>query len=953
MTASTMSGARSGVLAALALATALPGLATASPLAAQESFEIRGTVADSDGAGLENAMVVALTRPDSVLARYALTSGDGRFVVSGLKPGEYILQVTIIGYAAHRSDFVISAEDVEAGRVTLASQAVALDSLVVSVEHVPFVNNRDTLSYNPLAFQTPPNSTVEDLLRRLPGIEVEDDGSIKAQGEDVQQVLVDGKEFFGRDPTIATRNLPADAIKQVDVYDKQSDMAEFTGIADGEEERTIDLRLKEEAKVGHFGSANGGVGDGVTGVPALAGIPVPETGPSGEGARYEGALYMARFSPSTQLALNGGATNVGGSGFSVGHALGGSNGLLAAGGGGRGGGSGFTEALNLALNASRDIGEDHWLRGSYTFNNVENLNDQIVQRSGLLGPTAGSISDRTNRRTTDNLNHQMHLNGQIAFSEGHELRVRANGSLRSSLTANRVDEITHALDGSLLNSAATDNLSDGRDSGIGGSLTWRKRLADDGRSVVAQLNSNLTDSKDSTELSSTVAGLGRGGSGSTDVREILQDQSLDGRTWSNSVRVSLTQPLNESHTLEVYGRRNATLQDRDNVVKDLVNGVYVPNELQSSGFERAYSYLRGGTRFSRRSEASWATIGVEVQRSQLDGTITGRDETIENGYTHVLATAEVKSEVKNGHTLTLNYSGSTQEPSLNQLQPYSNNTDPLNVYVGNPDLQPEYTHRVRADYRFFDQFSFVNLFTFARFNYTHDNISTSSIFDEQGFQTRMPVNSGAAWSSSLGASFGTPVRKLGLDLDLEYSLDWSESTAMINLQANDSRVLGNSFEIGLDNRNKESFDLRVAATFDFNDVAYSLNQELDRNYMNSRYAATGTWYLGPAWELESSLRYFVYDDAVFDNQSGSAAGLENSAGENVAYWNAALSRRVMNDRAELILGVNDLLNQNQGVSITNSANFVQEARTTSMGRTLMLRVMYRLGVRMGRMRWGK
>ena len=930
-----------GALAAASAASALL-LGGASSLAAQE-YEVRGTVADSVGAGVENAMVVALTRPDSVLVRYSLTSDEGRFAVGGLAPGNYILQVTMLGYSPFRRDFTVAESDVDAGRVELAVAAIEMDELVVSVEHVPFVNNRDTLSYNPLAFQTPPNSTVEDLLRRLPGIEVEDDGSIKAQGEDVEQVLVDGKEFFGGDPTVATRNLPADAIKQVDVYDKQSDMAEFTGIADGEEERTIDLRLREEAKTGQFGAAGGGLGDGMGGLPALVDFPEVIAGPSGEGARYQGSLNINRFSSETQLALTAAGNNIGRSGFSMGSALGRMNAVMAGrGDGGGGGGSGFTESFNLGLNGSRDFANDSWIRGSYFFSGVDNLRDQAVSRSGLIGPTAGTLSDESSRRTSDNISHRINLNGELEFSEGHDMRLRMNGNLRSSESALQSAEFTRDLAGSLLNSAITDNLSASNELQGSGSLTWRRRLRENGQSLVAELRGGVEESSDSSDLISDLTGAGRGGA---ELQDINQLQALDGRTWDSSVRLSLTQPINERNTLEFFARRSQTLEDRDNQVSDLVGGAHVPNADQSSGFERAYSYLRGGARYSHKSESSWTTLGFEVQRSNLDGTIVGRDEGIENGYTHLISNLEYKSQPKQGHTLSFGYSGSTREPSLNQLQPYSNNTNPLNIYTGNPDLQPEYRHRIRADYQFFDQFSFLNIATYTGFNYTHNDISNARTFDERGFQTRTPINVGAAWSGNAGVNFETPVRSLGVDVDIDYRFTWSESSERINLEYNDSRVMGNSVDLGIDNRFKDRFDIRLSAGLDFNDVRYSLNEELDRRYVNSSYSATGTLYFGTGWELESVARYMVYDQDALG--PGAFAEVENPI-----FWNAALSKRVMNDRVTMVLGVNDILDENQGIDVSNSSSYVQESRSTSLGRVIMLRLDYRLGTNLMRGRRG-
>ncbi len=907
--------------------------APAAPLQASAEYKVQGVVTDSMGTPLHNAMVVALASPDSVLAEYSLTSQDGRFTIDGLPAGGYILQVTLIGYQTLRRGFDITSADVDAGGVVLSVRALEMDPLVVSVEHVPFVNRRDTLSYNVQAFPTPPNATVEDLLRRLPGIQVDADGSITAQGEEVVKILVDGKEFFGDDPAVATQNLPADAIEQVAVYDKESDMAEFTGIPDGEEERTINLKLKEEARSGYFGRARGDVG-GDAGSRARLAAPV------GNEARYNGSLSLNRFSPTVQLALTANANNVNQGGSSRGGFGNLAAGMPGGGGGSRGGRSsdGFTETMSLRLNGSREFSEDTWLRGSYSISQLDNSQDRTLQQQALFGSDVASLVDQTSNQKAGNVSHRLDLNGQVAFSEGHELRVRVRGNGRASSLTSFANRETYALGGGMLNSATTDYLVDGNELGGDGRLTWRKRLNEEGRSVVAELRSDLEDSDVSADLSSLVVGEGRGRDGDADgdVREILQEQSRAGRTRSNSARLSLTQPLGEGHTIELFGQRNATLQDRDNSVYDLVDGAPVYNDRMSSGFERAYTYLQGGTRYSRNTERSWLTIGLRLQRSRLDGVILDRDESIATGYTHLLGSARLKKEIKDGQTFQVRYDGSSREPSLTQLQPYADNTDPLNVYSGNPDLRPEYRHRVNAQYRFFDEVTFINLFTFAGFTYTGNSISQSRFFDERGFQTRMPVNTGGEWSGNLGTNFGTPVRRLGIDLELEYDIRYSEGTELVNLAANESRILRNSLEIGVDNREKDRFEVRASVTFNFNDVAYSLNQELNRSYVNSQYRAEATWHFGYAWTLESDFRHRIFDQGLFGET------------RNVARWDAAISRRVLAERAEIELRAYDLLNQNQGVDITNSANYIQESRTDSLGQYFMLRIMYRLGTPMNR-----
>ena len=939
-----MSGGRGWVLAlALLLLVAAVPAAQAQERETTE-FDVRGTVVDSAGAGLANAMVVALSREDSVLVKYAMANGDGHFEIPRLPVGEYILQVTLFGYTPLRRDFDLADADFDAGDVTMVVQPVEVEDLVVSIEHVPFINRRDTLSYNAAAFTTPPNATAEDLLRRLPGIEVAADGSIKAQGEDVQNVLVDGKEFFGRDPTIATRNLPAAAIRQVDVYDKQSDMAEFTGIADGEEERTLDLLLKEEAKVGHFGRASGGFGSDVNNQARLGGSAAND-------ARYDGALSVNRFSPTGQYAVIANANNLGSAGFSsaaIGEMLVGN--LMVFGGGMAGlegmlggfGGDGFTESMSAGVNASHDFGRS-WVRSSYHYSQMDNVRNSAVQQQALFGSDVSSVLDRSSSNDANTRSHRLNLNGQLSLSPGHQLRLRVNANLSSSLTSSLTNQETHNAAGGMLNSAVTDNVVDGDDLGGDAQLTWRKRLNDTGRSLVAEFRSGITDYDYATDLSSQVTGFRFGdGGGSMGSEETLQEQYRVGRTWNNTARLSLTQPLGQTHLLELFGQRNSTREDRDNPVYDVVGDRRVFNDSRSTGFERAYTYYLAGARFNRTGPDGRYRIatGLRVQRSNLDGLIQNRDERIANGYTHLLANMEMRMRVKEGHNLSVGYQTSSREPSLTQLQPFVNNTDPLNVYMGNPNLEPEYRHSVKADYRFFDQFSFVNFFTFGGFTFTDNRIAQSRLFDERGLQTRSPINTDGAWSANVGASYGTPLRRLGVDVDLEYKLTYSEGTELVNLVANDNRSTANTLQISVDNRVKDRFDVRGGASFTFNDARYSLNSELNRNYVNSRYFANGTLYAPGGWTIRSEFSYRVFDRGLY----GSTPSRFGQP-ENIARWDATVMRRLLDDRVEIELKAYDLLNQNQGVVISNSANFIQESRTESLGQFFMLRATYRLGGR--------
>ena len=927
------------------LAVCAFGLAgTFGSLQAQEEYHVTGIVQDTAGAPISGAMVVALTAADSVLAKFALTTGEGGFRLGGLPVGAYILQVTLIGHQTVRRPFELAASDIDAGVVTMRTMVVEMDPLVVSVEQVPFVVRRDTLSYNVAAFETPPNAMVEDLLKRLPGIDVDNDGTITAQGEEVENVLVDGREFFGPDPTIATRNLPADAVRQVDVFDKQSDMAEFTGIPDGDDERTIDLRLHEDARAGRFGRLSGGFGQDVNNEARI-----------GEAAandlRYEGRLNINRFSPTMQLSLAGNTDNVNRENFAAGElfsalgALGRLGGLGSLGRGGFGGGSsggpGFTESLGVGLNANRDFDDLGWIRSSYFLSRIDNQRDQLVQEQTLFGENVASRSTQTGANSSARSSHRVNLNAEYSPSSRQRLRLRA--TVRRGLSdASSLSERT-TVTGQLppLNRARTENATDGEEWRGNAQVTWMRRLGDEGGSIVAELRGGIEDSGEETDHRSTITSAELGG-GEEIVRSLVQRQESDVRTLDNSLRLSLTQPLGERYTIEAFGRASGVDQLHDQVVSDMIDGGPVRNPQLSSGFERLYSYLNAGARFSRQAEESWITVSVYGQRSSLDGTILDRDTTISSGYTHLLGEIDLKWQPKESHTISMGYNTSTREPSLNELQPFVDNRDPTSIYIGNPDLRPEYSHRLSADYRFFDAFSFVNLFASASVNYTGNPIARERTFDERGVQTVTPINTDPEWAGNSFVFFGSPVRRLGVDVDVRHIASYSSGWELINGSANRSRTFVNMAGIGVTNRSRDVFEVRLNANFTFHDVDYSLNQDLSRSYVNSEYAADGTLYLG-GWTITSSLEWTRYDDDLYGQGAGSGDD-GYSPGRDVALLNASITRRLRGDRVEVALSAFDLLNQNQAVSISSSGSFIQESRTKSLGQHVMLRLTYRLGM---------
>ena len=738
----------------------------------------------------------------------------------------------------------------------------------------------------------------------------------RSQGKDVQNVLVDGKEFFGKDYKIATKNLTAEAVDKVQVYDKRSDMAEFTGVEDGAEEKTINLELKEDHKQGYFGNMSGGY--------------------SAEG-RYDGQASVNRFSTTTQLSLLGNLNNINRQGFSGGEyesfvsEMGGGGSFTLGGGGFQGGSSlsdGFSNTLSFGLNASRDFGTKWSVRSSYFMSTIENKQDRTVQQQQVLGSSLTSFTNQNSNQLNDNLSHKGNLNVKYTWKKGHDLQLRSNLSASTSSLSNKGFRETSRGTGVISNNSLTDYSSDGDRFGGDASLTYRKKLNENGRSLVAEARADLNDSETITDLNS-VTGLFMPGDVAT-YDEIIQYQSSLGNTFVQSQKLSLSEPLGNGRLLELRGERRSINEDQDKTVYDVLNGNQTFNELLSSGLDRTYTYYKGGLNFIKNWKQLYLSAGLDVQESSLDGRVLDKNTQITNGYTNLLPSASARYSIKDGMSLNLRYNASTREPSMTELQPFPDNRDPLNVYYGNPELKPEYRHSTNLNYHYFDQFTFVNLFAFLSANYTQDKIARSRTTDSQLRQEITSVNTDGDWNFNGSVHFGAPIRKLGMKFNISNSAMFSKGIEIINGEENKSDIIRNTVNLTLENRSKDIFDVRVGAQYTFNDVSYSLNRNQNQDYINRSYNASVSYYLGETWEFSTSLDYRVYTQQL----SGSAT--------NVPLLQATISKTLLKQRADLQLIGLDLLDKNQGINFSNTGNIIQEERINSLGRYVMLKFVYRL-----------
>ncbi|MBX2814871.1 MAG: outer membrane beta-barrel protein, partial [Saprospiraceae bacterium] len=765
---------------------------------------VLGLVKDPDGNPLATATAVLLDVQDSTIVGFGITNAEGAFSIKRIQPASYVLQVSYVGLATHSEVLEVPADEAELKLDLITLELQALDGVTVTADRIPMQIVKDTVAYNAAAFRTQPNDVVEDLLKKLPGIEVEQDGTIKAQGEEVTQVLVDGKEFFGKDASIATKNLPANAVDKVEVFDKKSDLAEFTGIDDGQDEKAINLELKEDHKKGVFGSLTAGYGTE---------------------ERYQSKAQINRFDKNTQLSILGMFNNVNQQGFSPDDYIqfaggmaslmrnSGSGGRVQLGGNGvaisNGLSDGFVETAAFGLNLNRDFGKKADLNLSYFYSGIENQVEQEIRRENILSSALSFNTAEDENQLTENRNHRLNSFFEWKIDSMQNLRVRGSLAFNNSAFENTaVSESLTSL-GDLRNSTERQNEM-GRDNlAYNLSATYRTKFAKRGRSL--SLSANLRNRQDEQMIllqSLNVLAATPTKPAVSDALEQDQEQTNDLQEYGWTVNYLEPVGKNTYMGLEYTRSNDATQLKRD--VYDLLDDRELIEQL-SNHYNRDYLFDRAGVSFRWLKGKSNLSTTFNIQQSKLDGEILSNESTIRQKNLNFLPSLRWNFDVASSKKILLQYRTSVNEPSLEQLQPIADNSNPLNIYIGNPDLVPAYSHRLQLRYFSFSQFSMTNFFATLTGTYTNNAIVNARTIDERLTQITKPVNVDNTYRASAFVGFGTPIKAIGSRLNLHANYSYNRSVAFINQVEDFTSRNNTSLDLSFDNLKKDVLDLRLGA----------------------------------------------------------------------------------------------------------------------------------------------
>jgi len=907
-------------------------IAVTSCAFAQNKGNIRGTLMDTvSKQPVSDATITILQAKDSALVTFSRSNKTGLFNVDYLDKGNYRILITHVGYKNFSKFFEISesAKTVDLGYISMINKSVMLDEVTVSQEKAPVTLKNDTVEYNAGSFKTKPNAVVEDLLKKLPGVQVDKDGKIKAQGEEVKKVLVDGKQFFGNDPKVATKNLPADIVDKVQVFDKKSDQSQFTGFDDGNSEKTINLSLKQDKKNGLFGRA------------AAA---------AGNKDRYQGNFNLNQFSGERQISAIGMANNTNKQGFSFLDMLNFTGGLNGP-GGGRGG---AVEINSMSLPMQGFGGNDNsikttWagginfndtynkkveINGSYFYNRIE---DRVEQKSNRHYILPGNNFDRQQNSNSyrRSENHRFNFSSDYKIDSMNSLKFSTTANIQESIARSNSNYVSVAPKGELLNEGFTNTSSDANGYGWNNSLLFRHKFPKKGRTFSANLSFNMNNGESNgTQKSITDFYKTDGSILFADTLDQLNNQ--DNKSRSYGANLSYTEPLSSKALFEFnynYNKSNSN-SGRETFDYDAGTGKHTAlNDLLSNQFDNTYLYNRGGASFRYQDKKINFAVGGSIQAAQLntDFHFMGKDSSITKSFTNFLPNANLQYNINKYKNLRMTYQTYSRQPSASQLNPILDISDPLNIRVGNPDLDQEYNHRLQLNYGSFDPFRRTNFFAMINFTGTNNRIVSFDEIDPQGIRTTTYTNVDGAYSLSGFSNWGFPAKSIKSTLNLNTNVDKSKNINFINGQKNIINTWNVSQQATLNFIHKEALDLSFGTAISYNNVHYSLPGQQNTSYWNQEYSFDANIYFPHGISLAS--------EYTFTRNTGYSNGFNR----NVSLWNAGIAKQLFkNKKGEIRVQMFDILNQNVGISRNANQNYIEDVQTKILNRYFLVGFTYNI-----------
>jgi hypothetical protein len=872
-------------------------LITASASFSQTS-SLKGTVTDSvEKKNPANAVVSLLRQRDSVLIRFTRTDKEGNFSVNTLKEGKYILMVTHPYMGDYFDTLAVKAgTETDLGKVFMTPKSKLLAEVIIK-SGSPIRIKGDTTVYTADSFKVRPGANVEELLRRLPGIQVDKDGNITAMGERVKKVLVDGEEFFGSDPGIATKNLRADAVKEVEVFDKKSDQAEFTGIDDGVKDKTINLKMKQ--KKGYFGKAE------------VAG---------GLKNKYNNAIMLNSFKDKRKLAAYGIMSNTGRTNLDFKDAQnygGGIEGMESGtsddGGmwisynnndeGYWGGRNGIPQNWNGGLHYSDKFGagQKQSFNSGYKYSkvNAPGLN-RTFSRTFL--PDSSWFTNSSNNTFNSTVKHALNLTMDFFIDSSNSIKwtTKANKKDTRSSSDFYTETLSDGLD--TINNSRRSSTNNSENNSINSTILWKHKFKKLSRTLSVNMDLSWSESQNDGLLYSLNKYYDKGALYLRDTTDQLNIRNSEGK--GINTKLSYTEPLAKDFYMELsYSLAYNNNKNERITNKKSFNGKYEDIiDTLSNSFVFNRLVHTPGLNFRMNKKKYSYSFGTSVGFSNFEQKNITENTQAEYNFTNFFPRASFNYKFKPSQNLRFNYNGSTTAPTLEQLQPIRVNTDPLNIYTGNPNLKQSFRHSFSTGYNSYNVLKEKNVWSNLSLNITQNAFVQSSTIDSLGRRTYQTVNSGGVYSLNFYSDYGFKIKGSKLRFALGPIANMNKNVDLINGVKNTTTTSNYGVSLNVSRYVENKFDFYFGPNFTWNHSRATINSAANADYWQLEGWAQGRFQLPRKFEISSDLQIQIRQkDPRFTQNS------------NFTTWNAAITKRFLKDNAfEVKLGLYDILNENRG-----------------------------------------
>jgi hypothetical protein len=893
-----------------------------------QNLTIQGSLKDSiANRALNSATVSLVYAKDSSLVSFSRTNEEGFFNFKNVATGSYLISVSYVGYIPKWVPVITGTEKTVEMGVIYMNDVNSMSTVTVTARRPPVVINGDSVEFNSENFKTAPNAVVEDLLKKMPGMEVDKAGGITVNGKKVTKVFVNGKEFFTGDPMMATKNLPADAVDKIQVYDRKSDQAMFTGIDDGSEETAINLKLKKDRNKSTFGKLNGGAG-----TPSV----------------FDAQGNVNVINNDEQFSAIGGANNTNRQNFSSRNIVnfsGGGGGRPGAGGGvtinfSGSGGSGETDANAQGIAETYSIGGNYSnlfnskkieFNANTAISDLERNNNSFSKTQNL---TPGNAFNRESKSNSIAGNKQQNFVSTIDYKVSDNFSFRFTPSLGLQQTTNYSEDSTktYLTNGNLLNSNTTIASSASDAVNAASTLLLRKKFAKKGRTLSSTITqsfnrSNSTGNQFTEQLSYLNNKL-------TNDSILDQRNTRTGENSSYSANLIYTEPLGKKSLLEFntylsksIGSSSRRIFDRNNVTDayDLLN-TRLTNEFNSE-----YTYSGGGMSYRSNQKKYNFSTGFSLQKAVLDGENISAKTKLSQSFQDILPNATFRYNFSQTKNLNVDYRTSTNQPSITQLQPVLDQSNINRQSIGNPDLKRSYVHNLNI--RFFSSKILAGKSFFSTLNASTTNNSIVNKDSVRPNRTILstPVNVNGVYRINGSMNYGFGIKKLnsrlsfGLNAGLNNNISYANG--LLNTIVTKSTGPSMSYTYIVD----DVIDINLTARYSFSNTSNKVNPTLNTNFLTKVFGADMTNYLPWNIVLNQSFNYAI--------NTGRAVGFNTS----IPIWNASFSKFFMkNKRAEIKMSAFDLLNKNIGINRNVSQNQIVDRSYNVISQYFLLTFTYSL-----------